>query len=62
MTMARLWHDYGTIRDSITQRIPRGKEISSEHPKDISAALAHLVQEEMLIKEGETRWIRTPLI
>ncbi|MFH1898246.1 MAG: ATP-binding protein [Candidatus Desantisbacteria bacterium] len=33
----------------------RIKGISSEHPKDISVALAHLVQEEMLIKEGETR-------
>lgn len=33
----------------------RIKEISTEHPKDISAALAHLVQEEMLIKQGETR-------
>ena len=33
----------------------RIKEMSSDHPKDISAALAHLVQEGMLIKQGETR-------
>jgi predicted HTH transcriptional regulator len=33
----------------------RIKEISSEHPKDITTALAHLVQEGMLVKEGETR-------
>lgn len=33
----------------------RIKEMSTEHPKDISAALAHLVQEEMLVKQGETR-------
>ncbi len=33
----------------------RIKEMSTEHPKDISAALAHLVQGKMLIKQGETR-------
>ena len=33
----------------------RIKEVSSDHPKDITAALAHLVQEGMLIKQGETR-------
>ncbi len=33
----------------------RIKEIASNHPKDISAALAHLVHEKMLIKQGETR-------
>lgn len=33
----------------------RIKEMVSDHPKDISAALAHLVQEGMLIKRGETR-------
>jgi len=36
-------------------KIARIKEISSEQPKDISAALSHLAQEGMLIKEGETR-------
>jgi ATP-dependent DNA helicase RecG len=33
----------------------RIKEISLEHSKDISSALAHLVQQKMLVKEGETR-------
>ncbi|MBI5555370.1 MAG: putative DNA binding domain-containing protein [Elusimicrobia bacterium] len=33
----------------------RIKEIASDHPKDISAALAYLVHEKMLIKQGETR-------
>jgi ATP-dependent DNA helicase RecG len=33
----------------------RIKEISSEHSKDISSALTHLVQKKMLGKEGETR-------
>lgn len=33
----------------------RIKEMSTRHPKDISAALAHLVQEGMLVKQGETR-------
>lgn len=33
----------------------RIKEMSTKHPKDISAALTHLVQEGMLIKQGETR-------
>ena len=33
----------------------RIKEISSEHSKDITSALAHLVQKNMLEKEGETR-------
>jgi hypothetical protein len=33
----------------------RVKEISLEHSKDISSALAHLVQQKMLEKEGETR-------
>lgn len=33
----------------------RIKEISLEHSKDISSALAHLVQKKMLEKEGETR-------
>ena len=33
----------------------RIREISTDHPKDISNALAHLVQMDMLIKEGETR-------
>ena len=33
----------------------RIKEISLEHPKDISSALTHLVQKKMLEKEGETR-------
>ncbi|MBF0118142.1 MAG: putative DNA binding domain-containing protein [Desulfobacterales bacterium] len=33
----------------------RIKEISTDHPKDISSALAHLVQMDMLEKEGETR-------
>jgi len=36
-------------------RHPRIKEISSAHPKDISDALAYLVQHKMLNKEGETR-------
>jgi len=31
------------------------KEIVSTHPRDISVALAHMVQEHMLIKKGETR-------
>jgi predicted HTH transcriptional regulator len=33
----------------------RIKEMVVDHPKDISAALARLVQNEMLIKQGETR-------
>ena len=33
----------------------RIKEISLEHSKDITSALAHLVQKKMLEKEGETR-------
>jgi len=33
----------------------RIREMSTEHPKDITAALTHLVQEGMLVKEGETR-------
>ena len=33
----------------------RIKEMSAEHPKDISATLAHLVLEGMLVKQGETR-------
>ena len=33
----------------------RIKEMSAEHPKDISAALANLVEEKMLVKRGETR-------
>ncbi|MFA6307200.1 MAG: RNA-binding domain-containing protein [Patescibacteria group bacterium] len=45
------------ITAATEERVHHGriKEISSEHPKDISAALSHLVQEGMLIKEGETR-------
>ena len=39
----------GTIRH---QRIT---ELSLDHPKDISAALAHLVQNDFLVKTGETR-------
>ena len=33
----------------------RIKEMVADHPKDISAALASLVQEKMLVKQGETR-------
>lgn len=33
----------------------RVKEIVLDHPKDISNALAHLVHEKMLMKQGETR-------
>jgi len=33
----------------------RVKEIVADHPKDISDALAHLVHEKMLVKQGETR-------
>jgi ATP-dependent DNA helicase RecG len=43
---------------AVTERMvhhSRIKEISSEHPKDITTAFMHLVQNEMLVKEGETR-------
>lgn len=45
------------ITAAAEERVHHGriKEISSDHPKDITAALAHLVQEGMLIKKGETR-------
>ena len=45
------------ITAATEERVHHGriKEIASDHPKDISAALSHLVQEKMLVKEGETR-------
>jgi hypothetical protein len=45
------------ITAATEERVNHGriKEIAADHPKDITTALAHLVQEGMLIKEGETR-------
>ena len=43
---------------AVTERMvhhSRIKEITSEHPKDITSAFMHLVQNDMLVKEGETR-------
>jgi len=45
------------ITAATEERVHHGriKEIAADHTKDITAALAHIVQEGMLIKEGETR-------